>query len=44
MVFGRKRNDSPMKNSIIAAPSQGFHMFQAQTENLCLLNETTQKK
>lgn len=34
IVFGRKRKESPIKNNIMAAPSQGFHIFQAQTENL----------
>lgn len=31
----RKRNASPIWKNIIAAASQGFHMFHAHTLNLC---------
>lgn len=39
IVFSRNRNAKPMTKSIMAAPSHGFHIFHAHTENLCLLAE-----
>lgn len=39
IVFGRNRKTNPIENNIIAAASQGFHMFHAQTENLCLMRK-----